>query len=466
MRRTYRRSQALTGISPTTSVPPSVLQSLPCSSTISSSKPTRVTSAQRPRAADQRRDVAPRRHGQRGAVPWRRFLWNGPMSRPTIRVWGRCVGRPGRARNRGARHPAPLGVTLYPRSLRGGRIKRSPIPRAILMGRRFASGNPSTTSPSACLFKSSVQRTPPHTPRRCDDSCGISPPTRRHPEVPLRGPHLGISHAVHLEGTDREAAALGARARARIGNVASRRWKLSERQRRRPAGLPDHNILVLTIVNGHNHDISMEQRAATRRGVERRRTQSLIGVVGASLWVVAGDHNAAAADTQTAHICPTGRARIQPRAQADNAWRNVFSNVLEVASSDVTRMTTQVHEDCEYETIGITTDYLYISTPRLLVPQYNFTIRNTRQTQSTASLSDHIAQRLTMTLKPPARRSARQVPQWVAAHPIFRGNVATIDAILEVDADARFAPASPAQDATPSLLHSTWPVRSRVCHKK
>lgn len=65
-------------------------------------------------------------------------------------------------------------------------------------------------------------------------------------------------------------------------------------------------------------------------------------------------HSAAAAHTQTEHICPTGRARAQPRAPATSAWRDVFSKLLEVALSKVTRTTTHMHDDGEYEAAGST----------------------------------------------------------------------------------------------------------------
>lgn len=106
----------------------------------------------------------------------------------------------------------------------------------------------------------------------------------------------------------------------------------------------------------------------------------------------------------------THSVRRHPRATDARRWVATFPALTEVAADVVTRYALARHTDGTTSATGSTIDYFYISTPRIMIPQYNLTSRPTKATAFLAKLSDHLAQRCTITPRPPHPAMGRAPP--------------------------------------------------------
>lgn len=165
---------------------------------------------------------------------------------------------------------------------------------------------------------------------------------------------------------------------------------------------------VLTIVKVHNYDISTAQRDAMRREIERRRARSFTSAAGSSLLI--------SARRPQRRSSPRRRRTSARRDESEHSHTNQLPALGETSSPIFSKL--PLRKRC-----GRRQRCMATTSTRPQASRSTTSMSALRASCYTASLSDHNTQHLTMTPRPPARRSARPVPQWVAAHPVVRDNV-------------------------------------------
>lgn len=183
----------------------------------------------------------------------------------------------------------------------------------------------------------------------------------------------------------------------------------------------------IAIMNVHNYGLTARLHDA-RRTIQAQLRKAHSGP--GALFLVAGDHSAAATGTTSAPLSPTGHTRACPRNAWALTWKALFDDMIEISTPEVTRFHTCSGAEGEFSATGSTIDHLFISTPRLAIPQLSLAIRPCKPTTHTTTLSDHVAQSVAIAPRAPTRRASLPVPQRVPSHPIYQSDVTKrIDAI-------------------------------------